>query len=110
MKRQVIEGIRLIICNGDDRVMKLKSPAVGMGALVSDGDTFVFNKEGKITRGYSRNPVFYQGKVLKSRVLKDGNYSLRAEFSSDQDLDALQRQMVLEVVCLIGKIKVLNEY
>ena len=110
MKKQVINNIRLVIYNNDGKEMQPKEPHTGMGALLQDGDAFVFNKEGKITRGYVPNPVFYQGKVLKSRVLKDGNYSLRAEFSSAQDLDALQRQMVFDVVCLISKIRVLNEY
>ena len=110
MKKQVINNIRLVIYNNDGKEMQPKEPHTGMGALLQDGDAFVFNKEGKITRGYAPNPVFYQGEVLKSRVLKDGNYSLRAEFSSAQDLDTLQRQMVFEVVCLISKIKVLNEY
>ena len=54
--------------------------------------------------------MFYRGNVLTSRVLKDGNYSIRAEFSSAKDLDTLQRLMVLDVVTLMSKIKVLNEY
>lgn len=110
MKKQVINNIRLVIYNNDGKEMQPKEPHTGMGALLQDGDAFVFNKEGRIARQYSPNPVFYRGNVLTSRVLKDGKYSIRAEFGPVKDLDTLQRLMVLDVVTLMSKIKVLNEY
>lgn len=110
MKKQIINNIGLVIYNNDDKNMRPRDPHSGMGTLLRDGDVFVFNKEGRITRHYSPNPVFYKGKVLTSRVLKDGKYSVRAEFESDKDLDALQSLMVLDVVTLIDHIRVLNEF
>ena len=90
MKKQVINNIRLVIYNNDGKEMQLKEPRTGMGALLQDGDAFVFNKEGRITKQYSPNPVFYRGNVLTSRVLKDGKYigELKLKESMGDDVSA----------------------